>query len=45
MEDEYNSTKNNEESDEMIDPSMFLERTADEGEDALMVFFLIFEIN
>lgn len=37
MEDDYNSAKHNDESDEMVDPTMFLERTADEGEDALMV--------
>ncbi|XP_075158522.1 hangover [Haematobia irritans] len=36
MEDEYNNAKNNDESDEMMDPTMFLERTADEGEEPLM---------
>ncbi|XP_073828906.1 hangover [Musca autumnalis] len=35
-EDEYNNTKQNDESDEMVDPTMFLERTADEGEEPIM---------
>ncbi|XP_061388292.1 zinc finger protein hangover [Musca vetustissima] len=34
--DEYNNTKQNDESDEMVDPTMFLERTADEGEEPIM---------
>lgn len=35
--DEFNSTKHNDDLDEMVDPTMFLERTADEGDEPLMV--------
>ncbi|XP_058974904.1 zinc finger protein hangover-like [Musca domestica] len=35
-EDDYNNAKHNDESDEMVDPTMFLERTADEGEEPIM---------
>uniref|UniRef100_A0A1A9Z658 Zinc finger protein hangover n=1 Tax=Glossina pallidipes TaxID=7398 RepID=A0A1A9Z658_GLOPL len=34
--DDYNSTKQHDESDEIVDPTMFLERTADEGDEPLM---------
>lgn len=37
-EDDYNNAKHNDESDEMVDPTMFLERTADEGEEPIMVW-------
>lgn len=37
MDDEFNSTKQNDDLDEMVDPTMFLERTADEGDEPLMV--------
>lgn len=40
MEDDFGNAKHNDESDEMVDPTMFLERTADEGEEPLMVIIM-----
>lgn len=39
--DEYN-TKQHDESDDMVDPTLFLERTEAEGDEALMVCFIQF---